>query len=337
MRGDFNGSEVRLRLSSFIPTLLSFLSFVPCAAPAQAQFADDLKVGLSGISEAAGNPVRFSSSNSFLSNAAGGVSADMFLPAAPEPAGNEERANVPWAEKEHQQPFSRIGIGADVSPLGIGVKSAIVLTQTFDARLMGSYFNYNTGQFELEGFRVNADFHWSSAAASLDWYPLNSIWRLSVGTLFLNGNQINAKSDIVPGTDISLNGIDFYAANANPVTGATPLTGSGVLGLHRHQPALTLAGGFGRFIPRSNRHWSFPSEFGVAFTGAPTVDVNMAGWACLDKAQTQCSNLSDSSDPIAVQFNDALQASLTKWRKSLSAVEVYPLFSYSVVYSFNIR
>jgi hypothetical protein len=100
---------------------------------------------------------------------------------------------------------------------------------------------------------------------------------------------------------------------------------------------LTLAGGFGKFIPRSNRHWSFPSEFGVAFTGAPTVDVNMAGWACLDKAQTQCSNLSNLSDPVAVQFNDALQASLTKWRKSLSAVEVYPLFSYSVVYSFNIR
>jgi hypothetical protein len=38
-----------------------------------------------------------------------------------------------------------------------------------------------------------------------------------------------------------------------------------------------------------------------------------------------------------VQFNDALQASLTKWRKDLSAVQVYPLFSYSVVYSFNIR
>ncbi len=34
---------------------------------------------------------------------------------------------------------------------------------------------------------------------------------------------------------------------------------------------------------------------------------------------------------------DALQASLAKWRKGLSAVQVYPLFSYSVVYSFDIR
>ncbi|MGA2726597.1 MAG: hypothetical protein ABSE96_02220 [Terracidiphilus sp.] len=107
--------------------------------------------------------------------------------------------------------------------------------------------------------------------------------------------------------------------------------------MHRYRPALTLAGGFGKFVPRSDRHWSFPSEFGVAFTGAPTVNVNPGGWICLDQAQTQCSNLSDSANPVTVQFNDALQASLTKWRKDLSAVQVYPLFSYSVVYSFNIR
>jgi hypothetical protein len=305
--------------------------------PVLAQLLDDSTVARLSTYVAGGNRKSFSSSNAVRPNATGGISADIALPPAPVPASTDERPNMPWAAKAHQQPFSRVGIGADFSPLGVGIKSAIVLTQTFDARLMGNYFNYNTGQFELEGFRVNADFHWASAAASLDWYPLNSIWRLSAGTLFFNGNQISAKGDIVPGTGISLNGSDFYSASANPVTGATPLTGSGVVGLHRHQPAFTLAGGFGKFIPRSNRHWSFPSEFGVAFTGAPTVDVNMAGWVCLDKAQTQCSNLSDSTNPVTVQFNDALQASLTKWRKSLSAVEVYPLFSYSVVYSFNIR
>jgi hypothetical protein len=65
--------------------------------------------------------------------------------------------------------------------------------------------------------------------------------------------------------------------------------------------------------------------------------VNLGGWVCLDQAQTQCSDLSDPANPVTVQFNNALQASLTKWRKGLSAVQVYPLFSYSVVYSFNIR
>lgn len=262
------------------------------------------------------------------------------LPEAPDPAafgGNPEHPNVVPAAEWHQPPFSRIGIGADVSPLGIGLKSAIVLNRFFDARFMGNFFLYSPSTFEVEGFKVNANLHLASAAASLDWYPFNSVWRLSTGLMFFNGNQISASTEIVPGTSFKLNSQTFYSATANAATGATPLTGTGVVGLHTNQPAATLSFGFGKFIPRSNRHWSFPTEFGVAFTGAPSVNVNASGWACLDAQQTQCSNVGNPANPIAIEFNNALQSSLTKWRKDLSSVQVYPLFSYSVVYSFNIR
>jgi hypothetical protein len=282
----------------------------------------DLNLSASGFNSAAGN---------------GGGSA---LPESPEPATGgtaDEPANVPWAEKQHYQPLSRVGIGANVSPLGIGIQSATILTQYFDARLMGNFFNYTTGKFEIEGFDAHANFHLASVAASLDWYPLDSVWRLSVGGLLYNGNQIKMNSEIVPGTSFTLNGTNFYAATANPASGVTPLTATGVLGFHAHEPAFTVSGGFGRFVPRSKRHWSFPSEFGVAFTGPPTISVNPAGWVCTDKAETNCSNIGDASNPVAMQFNDALQATLTKWRKGLSSVQVYPLFSYSVVYSFDVR
>ena len=266
--------------------------------------------------------------------------AEPSLPEAPEPAapgGSRERYNVAPAGEQHHTPFSRIGIGADVSPLGIGIKSAIILSGYFDARLMGNFFQYNSGRYEVEGFNVTGNLHLASAAASLDWYPFNSVWRLSPGVMFFNGNQISMATAIVPGTSFTLNNQTFYSASANPVTGATPLAGTGVLGLNTNRPAATITGGFGKFIPRSNRHWSFPAEFGVAFTGAPSANVNATGWVCLDAAQTQCSNLGDSKNPVAVEFNNALQTSLTKWRKSLSLVKVYPIFSYSVVYSFNIR
>jgi hypothetical protein len=262
------------------------------------------------------------------------------LPEAPEPAaygGSREHYNVTPAGEQHLAPFSRIGIGADVSPLGIGIKSAIILSGYFDVRLMGNFFNYNSARYEVEGFNVTGNLHLASAAASLDWYPFNSIWRLSPGVMFFNGNQISMATNIVPGTSFSLNNQTFYSASTNPVTGATPLAATGVLGLNTTRPAATITGGFGRFIPRSNRHWSFPSEFGVAFTGAPTVNVNASGWACLDAAQTQCSNLGDSKNPVAIEFNSALQTALTRWRKDLSRVQIYPIFSYSVVYSFNIR
>ena len=266
--------------------------------------------------------------------------SEPLLPSTPEPEslpGGEDRAHVPWAGTTHQQPFSRAGIGANVSPLGIGITSAIVLTQYFDARLMGNFFGYDSGNFEIEGFRVDAKLHLASLGTSLDWYPRNSVFRLSAGMLFYNGNQISAKSKIAPGTSFTMDDRTFYSANANAATGATPLTGSGVLGLHTNQPAFTLSGGFGKFIPRSNRHWSFPFELGVAFIGAPTVDVQTAGWVCLNPSQTQCSDLADPTNPVTIEFNNALQAQLAKWRKDVSGIEVYPLFAYSVVYSFNVR
>jgi hypothetical protein len=253
------------------------------------------------------------------------------------PAGGEQTWEVPTAGDAHQEPFSRIGIGANISPLGIGINATTVLSDYFDARLMGNYFNYTSQSFEIEGYRATANLHLASMAASLDWYPFKSVWRFSPGVMFYNGNRFSGQSLITPGTDFSLDGKTFYSATANAATGATPFTATGALGLNRHPVAFTAAFGFGKFVPRSHRHWSFPSEFGVVFMGAPTVDMTPSGWVCRDKAQTQCSNISNPTNPVAQQFNTALQAQLVKWRRSAGNVTVYPMFSYSVVYSFNIR
>ena len=254
---------------------------------------------------------------------------------APEPSyamdGGEERGHVPWAADQHQQPYSRIGIGADVSPLGIGIKSAVVLTEYFDARALINFFNYDSGNFEIEGFRTDAHLHLLSAGAAVDAYPLNSFWRLSAGLLLGNANQLSVKSNIVPGTSFSLNGQNFYSSKVDPANG------TGILAMHRHTPSFLASFGFGKFIPRSNRHWSFPSEFGVVFTGAPTINVTTAGSVCSDAALTMCSSVGNSSNPVGAAFNSALQTQLNKWRNSLSSVTFYPIFSYSAMYSFNVR
>jgi len=67
----------------------------------------------------------------------------------------------------HQIPFSRIGIGANISPLGIGINSSIVLNHYVDGRVVVGFFNYNTGRFEVEGVNVNATLHMLSAATKL--------------------------------------------------------------------------------------------------------------------------------------------------------------------------
>jgi hypothetical protein len=290
-----------------------------------------------------GDSISSSLYSSSLTGFGGPVDAEPPLPAAPEPAlpgsggAGYDHYEVAPAATWHQIPFSRIGIGADVSPLGIGIKSAIVLNHYFDARVMGNFFSFDTGRFEVDGFNVDAKLHLASAAASLDWYPFGSVWRVSPGVMFLNSNQLSGTGTITPGTSFQLENQTYYSATANPATGATPLIGTGALGLHTNRPAAMLTGGFGRFIPRSERHWSFPSEFGVVFTGAPAIKVNVTGWACLDAKQTNCSNVGDPRNPIAIQFNNNLQSRLNSWRKDLNKVPIYPVFSYSVVYSFDIR
>ena len=253
---------------------------------------------------------------------------------APQPAaidGGERPGHVPWAADEHQQPYSRISLGGDISPLGIGIKSAIVLTQFFDARALVNFFNYDSGKFELEGFRTDARLHLLSAGGAVDAYPMNSFWRLSSGLLLANGNQLSAKALIVPGTSFTINGQNYYSSKSDPVNG------TGVLGMHRHTPSFLASFGFGKFIPRSNRHWSFPSEFGLVFTGSPTISITKSGSVCTDAALTMCSSVSDTANPVGAAFNTALQAQINKWQHSLNGVIVYPIFSYSAMYSFNVR
>ena len=256
------------------------------------------------------------------------------LPAAPEPAltrGTPQREGVPWAAEWHAVPFSRIGIGADVSPLGIGIKGAVLLDEYFDARVDMDFFSYTSSPIEVDGIRVVGNLHFASAGAKLDLYPKNSIWRLTAGLMLFDGNRATAALKVVPGTSFTLNNATYYSSTADP------MTGNGRLQRNTVKPAPLASFGFGRFIPRSNRHWSFPTEFGVIYEGAPSLTVNTAGAVCTDKEQSMCSNIGDTSTPVGQAFNTNLQAQLNKWRTDFDKVKLYPIFAYSVVYSFNIR
>jgi hypothetical protein len=231
----------------------------------------------------------------------------------------------------HQDPLSRIGLGVGVSPLGVGANAAIVLTEIFDARLSGNYFAFNNGRIEVDEFNVYGGLHLSSAGASLDFYPFNTPIRLSAGLMFYNQNHASAVMRIVPRTAFTMDAQEFYAGGTN----SAPLLGYAALGFHSVRPAPTLTFGFGKFIPRSNRHWSFPSEFGVAFTGAPSLDLTFSGTVCTDQLLTECGSAAGTSTPVGSAFNSALQAKLASWRHSLKRAPFFPIASGGVSYSFN--
>lgn len=230
-------------------------------------------------------------------------------------------------------PFSRIAIGGGVSPLGIGVSVTTNLNSHLNLRAMGSLLNLSI-PFNTNGFDVNANLRLASARAALDIYPFHSGFRISPGLMFYNQNRLTASDTMAGGSSFTLNGDTFYSANANAATGATPVNGTALLGFHATQPAFTITGGWGNTIPRSG-HWSFPMELGVAFVGAPTLNVKLAGWACHDQAQTQCTDLSSTANPIAVQVQHDLNVEVNQWTQNLNPLKTYPIISGGVSYSFR--
>jgi hypothetical protein len=256
-----------------------------------------------------------------------------YEPPTPPPLMRGEKYKAPWQGEETWGRFSRVGIGADFSTLGIGIKGATILTSTIDLRLMGNFFNFNTALFDIEGTRTHGSIHFASLQTAVDFYPKNSIWRLSAGALLWSGNEISAAGTEEGGTSFTVDGKTYYSSKTDPVMA------TGAVGFHTNQPAFTLAGGFGRYVPRSARHWSFPAEFGVVFMGPPSLVINPSGTVCTTAADTPgtCSDVNDTSNPVGAEFNQALQSAEARWRRSLARVTIYPIISYAVVYSFTIR
>lgn len=258
------------------------------------------------------------------------------LPAEGYPTGAAGQMAAPRAgSSQSATPFSRVGFGAGISPLGIQLQAATNLSGHFNVRGTGSFFNYSDN-FTTNGINATAKLNLASAGAAVDVYPFHVGWRISPGVLFYNQNQVTATTDVTAGTSFTLNGQTYYSANANSATGATPVTGTGTLGLNTTKPAFTITTGWSN-MARGNGHWSFPFEIGAAFIGAPSVKVNLTGWACYDQAQTECTNISDPTNPIAIAIQSNLTAQVAKWTSDLNPLKTYPIISGGVAYSFHVR
>lgn len=233
-------------------------------------------------------------------------------------------------------PFSRIAIGANVSPFGPGVQVTSYGTSHLNLRASGNLFRYSTS-FTTNGFNANAQLHLASAGLAADIYPFHTGFRVSPGLLWYNQNRLTANSIVAGGTSFTLNGDTYYSASANSATGVTPLNAKAALGLYTTRPAFTITTGWGNTIPRNGGHWSFPFEAGVALTGTPSLNASLTGWACYDQAQTECTNVSSTTDPIALQIQGDLAAQISKWKNDLDPLKTYPIVSIGAAYSFGMR
>jgi hypothetical protein len=245
------------------------------------------------------------------------------------------------------KPFSRVAFGGGVSLMGVNVEAATNLNRYLNLRGVGNVFQYsvsgitingstNGGSLSTNGLDLNGQVNMATAGVSLDYYPFpRHGFRLSPGALLYNQNGITANAVSAGGTSFTLNGSQYYSATANTLTGATPLDVAASLGLNTHKQTATLTTGWGNMISRTGGHWSFPFEIGAAFTGVPSLNVNLTGWACLDQAQTECSDVTSTSNPIGQAVQSNLSAQVSKWRKDLNPLQVYPIMSFGISYAFR--
>jgi hypothetical protein len=224
-------------------------------------------------------------------------------------------------------PFSRVAFGGGISPLGINLIAATNVNRYLNLRGTGNFFKLTENGISTNGFNVDANLNLASAGISADVFPFpNHGFRLSPGLLFYNQNGASATFNVQGGTSFTLNDTTYYASSTNPVMG------SGNLGLNSQKPAFTITTGWGNMIPHNGRHWSFPVEVGVAFIGAPSLNIALTSGQVCDAVGLNCVNVATDPD---VQAN--LQAQIAKYKSDLDPLKTYPIISAGVAYSFHVR
>lgn len=224
-------------------------------------------------------------------------------------------------------PFSRLAVGVGLSPLGVNFLLATNYNKHFAFRTTGNFFQYTVSDISTKEFNVSGKLSLASAGSAVDFYPFaRHGFRISPGMLFCNSNAANATFTALPGTGFTLNNTYYVSSSTDPVRGV------GSLGLHSRNPAFTVTTGWGNYIPRKGGRWSFPFELGVAFTGAPDMNVALTSGQVCDLHGLNCVNVATDA---SAQAN--LQAEVAKYRSDLSPLRTFPIVSFGVAYTFRIR
>jgi len=241
-------------------------------------------------------------------------------PGAPgAPAGSAAAAQpAPAPAPNHSLP-SRIAVGAKVSLLGAGIEVATPVTYHTNVRVGFNAFSYGRG-FSNDGINYNANLNFRSAEAHFDWFPFAGGFHLSPGVMVYNGNKITASATVAGGDQFTLNNVSYISS------AATPVSGSGKIEFNKVAPTFLL--GWGNLLPRNQRHFSVPFEFGVVVEGSPKSTLNLTGIAC-DPTGANCRDV--ATDP-GIQSNVVGQQN--KLNSNMSFFKAYPVISLGFGYKF---
>ena len=218
-----------------------------------------------------------------------------------------------------QTDLPRLGIGAKVSTLGIGIEAATAVTTRSNLRGSFNFFDYNRN-FRDDGIHYDGQLNLRSVQVTYDQYVAGG-FHISPGLLIHNGNRGAATATAPAGQTFSLGGFTYFSNATNPVAGEATVD-------FRNLAPLVLVG-FGNVLPRNDRRFGVNFDAGVAFQGSPNLKLDLRGTACATSPTTNCVNA--ATDPI-VQGQTRSQES--KMNDDAKALKYYPIVSLGVSWKF---
>jgi hypothetical protein len=215
---------------------------------------------------------------------------------------------------EDLRPFRSYAVGFTGSTLGAGFQIATPLAGRINLRYGFNLVEF-TDPFSIDGINYHAGIHLRSSQTTVDWFF--GSFHISPGLLYLK-NNMSAPVSVGPGQTFVLGTQTFLNSVDDPVVGSSSVTYP-----RTYSPLLLF--GYGNVLPRSGRHLSLPVEAGVAFTGAPQINLNLNGTACVTNG---CVTFLQST------AQGSLKDELQILNDDLKHYSVFPIVSVGLAYRF---
>jgi len=216
---------------------------------------------------------------------------------------------------EELRPFRSYAVGFRAGTLGTGIEIATPLAGRINLRSGFNFFAF-TDPFSIDGVGYDARLRLQSSQTTLDWFMGG--FHISPGFLYFKSGM-TAPTSVGPGRTFVLGTQTFLNSVDDPVTGS-----SSVIYPRKFAPLLLF--GYGNLLPRSGQHLSLPVEVGVAYTGAPLINVALNGTACVTDG---CVNFSQNAD--AQKF---LKQEIQILNEDLKHYPVFPIATVGLAYRF---
>ncbi|MGB6724054.1 MAG: hypothetical protein WBE72_24880 [Terracidiphilus sp.] len=239
----------------------------------------------------------------------------------PEPGAGSDGGGQAEPSAYADRYLTRASLGGSLSNLGTGGELATNLPYRLDLRLIGNFTDFNY-KFTRSGFYIVLNIAMANTGALVDYYPWKSL-RISPGILFFNTDNFSGTVTAETGATITVNDTDYTSDNANPLRGVGHLLLGGT--------GFMATAGWGHYVARKEKHWSYPFEGGAAFIDKPSATFSLQGDVCTIQG-TGC--LPAASFP---GFESNLTAEVASWNRRAAPYHVYPLVEGGIAYTFRYR